>query len=86
MIQLFIMNLKQGKENQFYKEKFRYFCFRVRLSKRRPVGGGSKPANLRLVQRYRPFVEVEEKNQVRINKRRTTLFPKKEIYSSRENV
>jgi len=36
---------------------------RVRLSKRRPVGGGSKVANLRLNQRYRPFNESEEKTQ-----------------------
>ncbi|CAF0914392.1 unnamed protein product [Rotaria sordida] len=36
---------------------------RVRLSKRRAAGGGSKPANLRLIQRYRPFLEAEEKIQ-----------------------
>ncbi|CAF0721288.1 unnamed protein product [Adineta steineri] len=36
---------------------------RVRLSKRRPVGGGAKTANLRLIQRYRPFLDLEEKNQ-----------------------
>jgi len=36
---------------------------RVRLSKRRPVGGGSKAANLRLIQRYRSFLESEEKTQ-----------------------
>lgn len=37
--------------------------FRVRLTKRRPVGGGSKVANIRLIQRYRPFSESEEKTQ-----------------------
>ncbi|CAF1146691.1 unnamed protein product [Rotaria magnacalcarata] len=36
---------------------------RVRLSKRRAAGGGSKPANLRLIQRYRQFLELEEKTQ-----------------------
>ncbi|CAF0861413.1 unnamed protein product [Adineta ricciae] len=36
---------------------------RVRLSKRRAVGGGVKVANLRLIQRYRPFHESEERNQ-----------------------
>ncbi|CAF0921855.1 unnamed protein product [Rotaria sp. Silwood1] len=36
---------------------------RVRLSKRRAAGGGAKPANLRLIQRYRPFLEAEEKLQ-----------------------
>ncbi len=38
--------------------------FRVRLTKRRPAGGGSKVANVRLIQRYRPFLESEEKIQV----------------------
>ncbi|CAF3089143.1 unnamed protein product [Rotaria socialis] len=36
---------------------------RVRLSKRRAAGGGSKPANLRLIQHYRQFLELEEKTQ-----------------------
>ncbi len=65
MIQLFIMNLKQGKENIYLKEiKYFFRDFRVRLSKRRAAGGGSKPANIRLTQRYRPFLEPEEKIQV----------------------
>jgi hypothetical protein len=48
--------------------------FRVRLSKRRPAGGGSKVANLRLIQRYRPFLESEEKIQVRLKKRKRKFF------------
>ena len=46
-------------------EKFEIiFDSRVRLSKRRLAGGSSKVANLRLVQRYRPFTDAEEKIQV----------------------
>jgi hypothetical protein len=37
--------------------------FRVRLTKRRPAGGGSKVSNIRLIQRYRQFSEAEEKTQ-----------------------
>ncbi|UJR38032.1 hypothetical protein I4U23_030714 [Adineta vaga] len=36
---------------------------RVRLSKRRPMTSGFKVANLRLTQRYRSFLESEERNQ-----------------------
>jgi hypothetical protein len=59
--------------------------FRVRLSKRRAAGGGSKPANLRLIQRYRPFLESEEKTQVEFNKKRNKLLFKIFIFVSREN-
>jgi len=65
------MNLKHGKKNKqiFLKEiKYSSGNFRVRLSKRRPGGAGSKAANLRLIQRYRPFLEAEEKIQVRLIK------------------
>jgi hypothetical protein len=60
------MNWKQGKQIKFdrWKKRYRYVEFRVRLTKRRPAGGGSKVANVRLIQRYRPFLESEEKIQV----------------------
>jgi hypothetical protein len=50
------------------------FYSRVRLSKRRPAGGGVKAANLRLIQRYRAFSELEEKTQVRLNKKLILVF------------
>lgn len=63
MIRLFTMNSKQGKKKKKKREDFRV-DFRVRLTKRRPAGGGAKAANLRLIQRYRPFSDSEEKIQV----------------------
>lgn len=50
------------------ERRFSWGNFRVRLTKRRPAGGGSKVANLRLIQRYRPFSDSEQKIQVKFTR------------------
>lgn len=57
------------------------FLCRVRLSKRIPVTGRSKVANLRLIQRYREFNDNEEKTQVCLKKISIEFY----MFFSREN-